>query len=54
MTALLLFLIIIFSGSLFAAAVFQRRFEETIPISVGGIVVVMFLAGMMAGLDAVF
>ena len=54
MIALLLLFALTVSGSLFAAAVFGRRFEETLPVSVGGIPVVLFLAGLLFGLRAAF
>ena len=54
MIALLLFFLITISGSIFAAAVFQKRFEESLPVSIGGIPVILFFTGLLFKLQAAF
>ena len=50
----LLFFFLVINGSLFISAVFQRRFEEALPVSIGGIPVLMFFLGLLFGLKTAF
>ena len=54
MIFLLLFFLATISGSLFVSAIFHRRFEEALPVSVGGIPVLLFFLGLFFGLKAAF
>ena len=46
--------LVLVSGSLLAAAVSKRRFEETLPLTCGGIPVLLFFGGLVFGLRAAF
>jgi len=47
----LVFFLILISGSAYAAIRFRKRFEETMPISVMGIVLILFTFGLMGILE---
>ena len=49
----LLFLVMV-SGSILDATITKHRFEETLPISIGWIPVVLFFGGLAFGLQAAF
>lgn len=53
LTLFLLFLVLS-SGSFLAAAISNRRFEETLPLTCGGIPALLFFAGLAFGLQAAF
>ena len=54
MIFLFFFFLATISGSLFISAVFHRRFEEALPVSIGGIPVLMFFLGLLFGLKMAF
>ena len=54
MIFLFFFFLATISGSLFISAVFYRRFEETLPVSIGGIPVLLFFLGLLFGLKTAF
>lgn len=45
--SIILFLLLISSGSVFAASYFDKKYEEVLPITCGGIIVVSFLFGLV-------
>ena len=54
MIFLFFFFLATISGSLFISAVFYRRVEETLPVSIGGIPVLLFFGGLLFGLKTAF
>ena len=50
MLSIILWFIILSSGGVICAAVWGRRYEETLPITCSGIVLVLFLAGIFTNL----
>ena len=52
--ALFLVFLVLSSGGFLAAAVSNRRFEETLPLTCGGIPVLLFFGGLAFGLQAAF
>ena len=55
---LILFLVLLFtvvcSGPVLGTAVTKRRFEEFLPMSIGGIPMVLLFCGLVFGLQAAF
>ena len=45
--SVLLFILLISSGSVFAASYFDKKYEEVLPITCGGIIVISFLFGIV-------
>ena len=54
MMPLLLLFFVIISGSLFLFVITQRKFEEALPVSIGGIPALMFFLGLLFGLKTAF
>lgn len=52
MLSLALFFLFISSGSLFAAALFNRKYEEVLPVTCSGIILILFLFGILGNLLA--
>lgn len=51
MIANMAFLVIILSGSVFGAVKYQKRFEEILPLTCISIVLLLFVAGLLGGLE---
>lgn len=51
MLAIVFFFLIISSGSVFSSAVFQKKYEEVLPITNVAIVVLLFLFGILGNLE---
>ena len=47
MAALIAFFILLSSGSVFAAAYWQKRYEEVLPVTCSAMVLVLFLGGIL-------
>ena len=54
MMILLLLFVVIISGSVFLSAITQQKFEEALPVSIGGITVLLFFIGLLLGLKTAF
>ena len=54
MIFLLSFILIMVSVTFFSSVILHRRFEEVLPVSIGGIPVLMFFFGLLFGLKTAF
>lgn len=51
MLSVLIFLLLISSGSIFSSVYYEKRFEETLPITIGGLILIVYLFGLVGKLN---
>lgn len=51
MISIIIFMACIMSGSIFSAAVLKRRFEDAVPLTCMGIILILYILGLMDGLE---